>query len=222
MLTHLSEKKTEDYISSMLFNYDNQSNQLSSDLTDAWLKAMADSGLLLDEAEFFSSDFEILYSSVIEKHATVRERQILLSAIGEHYTPDRFALYTNSDLTSLPAIKDHNRGIVDYDTQMPLVFNGSRINLNVTLRSIHSGIPLRVLDVMGCGGFVLSNYQPELAEFFKEDKEIVLFRSLDECLDKMDYYLSHEGERAKIAQAGFEAVKQNFDYKTGLTKLLTI
>lgn len=215
-------KKTEDYISSLLFNYDKHGDHLPSELSDAWLTAMGESGLLLDEAEFFSSDSEILYSSVIEKHATVKERQILFSTIGEHYTPNQFALYTNSDLSSLPKVKDHNRGIADYDTQMPLIFNGSRVNINITLRSIHSGIPLRVLDIMGCGGFVLSNYQPELAEFFKEDEEIVLFRSLEECLDKIDYYLSHEDKRAEIAQSGYEAVRKNFDYKTGLTKLLTL
>ena len=176
----------------------------------------------MDEAEFYSSKDYILESSVLEKHITVKERQIFLSTIAEKYSPEVFSLYTNSDLSSMPVLQAHNKGIVDYDKEMPLVFNRSRINLNITLRSIHSGIPLRVMDILGCGGFVLSNYQPELAEFFKEDEEIVLFRSLEECLDKIDYYLSHEDKRAQIARAGFDAVKKNFDYKTGLSKLLHI
>lgn len=215
-------KKTEDYINEHLFNYESPAEHLPQELAEPWYESMTSAGLLLDEGEFYSSKDYIFESSVLEKHITVKERQIFLSTIAEKYSPEVFSLYTNSDLSSMPVLQAHNKGIVDYDKEMPLVFNRSRINLNITLRSIHSGIPLRVMDILGCGGFVLSNYQPELAEYFREDKEIVLFRSLEECLDKIDYYLSHEDKRAQIARAGFDAVKKNFDYKTGLTSLLAI
>ena len=38
-------------------------------------------------------------------------------------------------------------------------------------------IPVYLCLVMAVGGFVISNYQPELAEYFEVDKEIVLFDS---------------------------------------------
>ncbi len=44
-------------------------------------------------------------------------------------------------------------GPVDYYDTMPYIFQHSRINLNITLKSIHSGIPLRCMDIMGSGGF---------------------------------------------------------------------
>jgi hypothetical protein len=104
---------------------------------------------------------------------------------------------------------------------MPLVFAGSRINLNISLRSIHSGIPLRVLDIMACGGFVISNWQPEIAEYFEEGKEIVTFRSLEECMEKIAYYLEHEEERKEIAAAGFRKVKERFSYREGLSRVFS-
>lgn len=100
------------------------------------------------------------------------------------------------------------------------MFSGSKINLNLSLRSIHSGIALRVLDIMACGGFVLSNWQPEIAEYFEEGKEIVTFGCVEECMDKIRYYLEHEEERRQIAAAGYRKVKRDFSYGTGLARLL--
>lgn len=114
----------------------------------------------------------------------------------------------------------HNYGIIDYNTQMPLVFSGSKINLNISLRSIHSGIPLRVLDIMACGGFVLSNWQPEIVEYFIEGKEIVTFDSLEDCLDKIAYYLEHEKERKQIAYNGQKKYERLFLIKLGLEDCL--
>ena len=133
-----------------------------------------------------------------------------------------FRLYTGSTTKGLPTLNACNHGTVDYHTQMPLVFAGSRINLNISLRSIHSGIPLRVLDIMACGGFVLSNRQPEITEYFEEGVEIVTFGSMEECIDKVHYYLSHEEERRQIAEAGYRKVKNEFSYEAGLARLFGV
>lgn len=66
------------------------------------------------------------------------------------------ALYTGSDTGKLHG----NIKIflpVDYDTQLPFLYRRSKINLNITCRSIVTGIPMRALDVMASGGFLLSN-----------------------------------------------------------------
>lgn len=53
----------------------------------------------------------------------------------------------------------YNKGILDYYNNMPVVFCNSKINLNISLRTIRNGIPLRAMDIMGAGGFLISNYQ---------------------------------------------------------------
>ncbi len=175
---------------------------------------------LLPGAEYIE-DVEYIFSShFLEKKVTVEERRILFNEMAERKYD--FALYTGSDLAREPVLKKKNRGIVNYYKEMPIVFKNSKINLNITLRSIKTGIPLRALDIMGCGGFLLSNYQEELAESFREGEEVVLFYSLEDCLEKIDYYLSHEEERKKIAKAGHEAVKQRFNYRDQLGKLLML
>ena len=107
-------------------------------------------------------------------------------------------------------------------TEMPRVFRDSRINLNISLRSIRSGIPLRALDIMGAGGFLMSNYQPELAEYFEDGKELAMYGSAQELIDKTAYYLSHEEERRQIAKAGFGKVQELFSYEVRVTQMLDL
>lgn len=173
--------------------------------------------------DFYANPSEIFMSSVLEKKITVEERRILLSKLAE--TNYDFKLYTGSYLNKAQsAIKDSvfekgyevlsmkNQGIVDYQKEMPLVFHNSKININCTLKSIHTGIPLRVLDIMACGGFVLSNNQKEIRDYFEVDKEIVLYDTVEECLEKVMYYLKHEVERRKIAEAGRQKILSQFSY----------
>ncbi len=183
---------------------------------------MEENGLTLGE-DYLASGDEVIKADILEKKVTVEERRKLLCAVAERFGARyRFDLYTASDLRECPSLTDCARGVVDYHTQMPLVFAGSRINLNISLRSIHSGIPLRVLDIMACGGFVLTNRQPEIDEYFAEDREYVCYDSERECLDKIAYYLCHEDERVRIAAAGQQAVRERFGYRQGLMKLFGI
>ena len=153
---------------------------------------------------------------MLQKKVTVEERRELLEAISEQFP---VVIYTDSATSHLPKVQ--NKGRADYLKEMPLIFANSRINLNITLRSIETGIPLRALDVMACGGFLLSNYQSELAEHF-EGKELVLFYDKQDCLNKIEYYLSHEEERVAIAMAGKRKVQEMFNYNATLGKMLEI
>lgn len=195
---------------------------------------MEKEGLMLGE-DYFAKPEDILLAAVLEKKVTVEERRILLTEIAKRFACNNggkraksasnidakfdFKIFTGSDTENLPELAPYNYGMVDYQTQMPLVFAGSKINLNISLRSIHSGIPLRVLDIMACGGFVLSNWQPEISEYFEEGAEIVTFDSLEDCLDKIEYYLIHEEERRQIASNGQRKVQERFSYQIGLEKL---
>ena len=195
---------------------------------------MEEHGLMLGE-DYFANPEDILLAAVLEKKVTVEERRILLTQIARMGISDFaqtdsdgrlrdfcFKLYTGSNTKSNPSLDACNQGTVDYHTQMPLVFASSRINLNISLRSIHSGIPLRVLDIMACGGFVLSNWQPELAEYFTEGEEIALFENKEECMEKIAYYLSHEEKRKEIAAAGKRKVQELFSYGRGLERLFGV
>ena len=103
-------------------------------------------------------------------------------------------------------------GPVKYSDEMPCVFRYSKLNLCPTLKCIQSGIPLRALDIMGSRGVLLSNWQPELAEYFEDGKDCIMYESMEDALAKADFYLQHEDLRKQIAVNGYQKVKENFSY----------
>ncbi len=148
---------------------------------------------------------------------TGRERYMALALLSGHYQVDLFSTDEDKRLQNV-----RYRGYADYYSQMPLVFSQSKINLNISLKTIQTGIPLRVTDVMGCGGFVLSNYQEELGEYFVIGEECVVYENIEDMFLKAQYYLNHEEERQRIAAAGLERVKRDFTFKDRLAKMLSI
>lgn len=109
---------------------------------------------------------------------------------------------------------------VDYWSEMPKVFYLSKININITSRSIESGIPQRVWDIMAVGGFCLTNYQPELEDYFEIGKDLEVYHNLEELEQKVEYYLKHEEQRIRIAINGYKKVRGRHDYKSRLVPLL--
>lgn len=152
---------------------------------------------------------EYIYSNYfIDRKLTSIERQRLLSAVAKHC---QLKLYTiNRDAVIPNAV---NMGAVDYYSEMPYVFANSKINLNITLRSIQSGIPLRAMDIMGAGGFLLTNFQADFLDYFIPDEDFVYYESEEDLIDKVNYYLSHEKERLEIAHNGHEKVKANHSFE---------
>ncbi len=138
---------------------------------------------------------------VIDREITARERNILLGAVAEKYG---LTLYADGPADLIPGAV--NRGTVDYYCEAPLAFHNARINLNITLRSIKSGMPLRIFEIMGAGGFLMTNWQNDFAGSFTADEDYVFFESSEDLISKCGYYLApeHEAERCEIAHNGLE------------------
>ncbi len=160
---------------------------------------------------------QLIYATAT--YVTHLDRLLLLKVLSERFDTH---LYTDElpegTADILSSVRLH--GQVDYDKEMPVVFKSSAINLCPIFRGNVSGIPLRILDVMGCASFVLAPFRPEMDEYFKNGVEIVTYHSAGEAIEKADYYIKHPGERKKVALAGYERVKNSFSYKKQLGEIL--
>jgi len=171
------------------------SEDLIDDINKQYLTKNPDTKLQLNKAAL---------TFAMASEVTRNERLILLSLCGKRFDT-KFYSYDNSDLIS--GVK--KCGSVDYVTEMPKVFACSKINLNPSLRIIQTGIPLRALDIMGAGGFLLSNYQEELAEYFVNEEDMVIYESIEDAIDKMAFYLKNEDVRVRIVQNGKRNTLEN-------------
>ena len=127
------------------------------------------------------------------REITSRERIALLKSASEKY---ELKLYTYHVSKELPNAKF--MGTTDPYHTTPLIFQNSRINLNITLKSISSGIPLRCMEIMGSGGFLFTNFQQELIDFFEPEDDFAFFENEDDFINKISYFLSHEKHRQQI------------------------
>lgn len=145
---------------------------------------------------------------------TGRERYTALALLARHCQVD---LYSSDEEKNLQNV--HFKGYADYYSQMPVIFSDSKINLNISLKTVRTGIPLRVIDIMGCKGFVMTNYQEEIGEYLAMGEECVVYESLEDLCEKTCYYLKHEEERKSIAQAGYERVKRDFTFEDRVLRM---
>ncbi len=178
-------------------------------ITDAWAKEFQMEAQLSDIAEDYISDIRgIIADNYIGYKCTEQDRINTIRAISQQFNLD---LWTLSDTAPVPMA--NHRGPADSGIDMPRIFKCSKINLNMTNKAMRSGIPLRIFDILGCGGFLISNFQPEILDYFIPGEDIVLYDSIPDLLEKIRYYLEHDDERTRIAKNGYERVKHYHNYK---------
>ncbi len=155
----------------------------------------------------------------INRKITSEERIEFLTALGERFGAEyEVKLFTLDPSFALKGVK--NMGIARYEDEMPYVFHDSRININISLRSIKTGIPLRCMDIMAAGGFLLSNYQADFLHDFVPGEDFDYYESCDDMLAKVEYYLSHEKERAGIAANGQQKIRDYFTIEKVLGRIM--
>ena len=162
--------------------------------------------------DFYIEKRELEYMMLCE--TTSRERTVILSLLSKHFDTH---LYT-TDKPGIDNLKVH--GPVDYYKQMPYIFKLSDINLNISLKSIRTGIPLRCVDVLGCGGFLLSNYQEELVQYLEVGKDCEVYGSFEEMYEKAAFYTKHEELRKQIARNGFMKAQEIFTFRNRIEQMI--
>lgn len=183
-------------------------------LTDEFVRSVNDrlmqNGIWKTEEESALEEVRAWIVLLIAREVTRRERFWIISTLSRRHP---FKLYSPSAETLLKDVEFC--GTVSSHYEMPKVFKASRINLNITYKQITVGMPLRMLDILGAGGFLLTNYQEELVENFRPGTDCVIYESVEDAIAKAEYYLQHEEERQEIAKNGHEAVRR-FSYENQL------
>ncbi len=159
---------------------------------------------------------------ILGMHASSLQRIRLLDMLAKQFPVD---LYTRSPIPEALQASTGQNMLRVHDgvktlTEMPKIFHLGKINLNMTIYPIQSGLSLRIWDVLGCGGFLMTNLQPELTEHFTPGTDLDVFSSAEELVDKCAFYLSHEEIRQRIALNGYRKVKESHTYQKRFAEML--
>lgn len=103
------------------------------------------------------------------------------------------------------------------------VINGSQVNLGFVSSSNGDEYTMRTFEIPACRAFFLAERTPKHQEFFEEGREAEFFDSVEECADKIQFYLAHEAVRKRVAEGGYQrCLRSKYTWQDRLSGALKI
>jgi spore maturation protein CgeB len=148
-----------------------------------------------------------------------RQRIALLEAVAARYD---LKLWGNRPQT-LPASSPLHRcfqGEV-WGADMYQVLRRSRITLNshIDLAGREAG-NMRLFEATGVGAFLLTDFKDNLDMLFAPDKEVAVWRSIDDCLTVIGRMIGEDNRRAAVARAGHARTMAQHTYRHRAAEIL--
>lgn len=100
-------------------------------------------------------------------------------------------------------------------------YSGAKLTLNVTYPHSITQPNMRTFEAPACGALLLNDSLPGIGGFFDVGKEIETYSSVEELIEKIDYYLAHPQEAAQIAKAGQRRAHSEHTYEKRMCKMLS-
>ena len=99
----------------------------------------------------------------------------------------------------------------------------AKISLNLHINAAQNNANnMRLYESTGVGALLLTDAKDNLETLFEPGKEVVAYHSAEDCLEKLNYYLSHEEERQAIAAAGQARTLKEHTYAHRMQELTDI
>jgi hypothetical protein len=106
--------------------------------------------------------------------------------------------------------------------EMYTIFSRSKITLNNHGDFAPYANNVRLYEATGMGALLITDWKENLHEMFEPGKEVVAYRSSEECAELIRYYLDRDDERAAIANAGQKRTMREHTYYQRMQELLDI
>jgi hypothetical protein len=115
------------------------------------------------------------------------------------------------DLSDVARIRKINQGEA-FGLKMYQILADSKITINSHIDFAgKKAANIRLFEATGVGTCLLTDWKENLKDFFEIDKEIVAFKTIDECIEKVKYLLENDSERRTIAKAGQERTLRDYN-----------
>ncbi|MCL2651595.1 MAG: glycosyltransferase [Candidatus Azobacteroides sp.] len=122
-------------------------------------------------------------------------------------------LFGNTNLPFYdPSLDQYNSGYYIAGETKAKILYGARIVLNNLHYAEIESVNTRFFEANGSGAFQLSDYRPILKDLLPIDPELVSFKSIDEAVGKIRYYLQHPEERVALAGKIYDHFINNYTY----------
>ena len=192
---------------------------LENALNETVLTAMEEVFSLPGPRDSIASREELYACQVLYPTIGKREIDVMLKLLAEEPDWKRIFYTPRKDEPPTPFLQKSPPADGE---EAAAIYAGSRINILPAPRDIQRGIPPQALDIMGCGGFLLTSFQSDYLQLFEPGKDYVCYESPEDLLDKVRYYLEHEEERREIAHRGHSKVMAEHTLEPRIREMLAL
>ncbi|MCK1432206.1 MULTISPECIES: glycosyltransferase [unclassified Bradyrhizobium] len=156
--------------------------------------------------------------SVSEDH---RERIALLEFVAERHDLKLWGNIPNS-LPSTSRLRRCFQGEV-WGSEMYDVLRRSRISLNshIDIAGDEAG-NMRLFEATGVGSFLLTDFKQNLHTLFEADRDVVVWRSPEDCSAAIERYLGDDAERRAVAAAGQQTTLARHNFRARVQEILNL
>jgi len=116
--------------------------------------------------------------------------------------------------------KKSYKGFLNTEKELAEVYANSQIVLNITMEQGLSSMNYRVLEVLASGGFLLTDYKEDTAEYFESGRELVFYNNNSDLTEKISEYLENETQRNEISLNGRNKVLKFHTFKQRAQEML--
>ena len=81
---------------------------------------------------------------------------------------------------------------------------------------------MRLYETTGVGSLLLTDWKENLSEMFDPVAELAVYRSAEDCVEKIGYYLGEEDERSRLARAGQQRTLREHTYRQRMAQLVAL
>jgi len=104
----------------------------------------------------------------------------------------------------------------------PDIYHSAKIALGISAFDYECYTSDRLFRAMGSGCFYLTKWFPDIETMFENHKHLVWWHDIDELLEQIGYYLTHDNKREKIAAAGCELVHKQHTWQNRIEELMCL
>jgi spore maturation protein CgeB len=156
-------------------------------------------------------------SKLLAETAAARKRLIYVSGLGEWGVK----IWGDAGWKEIEGNGITYMGLAGHHHEINKIYAAAQINVEVNRIYQPEIVTMRIFDVMACGGFLIAEHADDMEDLFDIGREIVTYRTLDDLLDKVAYYLKHPAEAGSIASAGRRAVHGRHTIKMRIDHMLS-
>jgi hypothetical protein len=167
----------------------------------------ADSRLEYDQSYFwhFANELIGVHCNTLSRMQTLNSLKRKVAFYGAFADPGGIPRLKGTDYIEY-------KGSVDFSTELPEVYAGTRILVDMTNASFINNCSTKPICCFASGGFSLFDYRPDPAAHLGEEVEKVMFKSFEELNAKIDYFLTHERERESLAEHLKHVIQRKCDF----------